>query len=53
MEELITMVANVGFPIVVSIFMIVRVDNTIKELLVAITKLTERIDAMEDKHRGE
>ena len=53
MEEIVQLIANVGFPIVVAVYMIVKVDKTNQELLLAITKLTERIENMEDKVKND
>ncbi|NPV27908.1 MAG: YvrJ family protein [Firmicutes bacterium] len=39
MEELVGQVANVGFPIVISIYLLVRIEKKLDDLTVAITQL--------------
>lgn len=43
MEELIAQVANVGFPIIVSIFLLVRVETKLDELTISINDLANSI----------
>ena len=43
MEELIAEVANVGFPIMVSIFLLVRVETKLDELTISINDLANSI----------
>lgn len=44
MEELLMSVANYGFPMVVSIYLLVRVESKLEELSTAITRLGQVIE---------
>lgn len=46
MEYLIAQVANVGFPIAVSIYLLVRVENKIEGLTKSIYELSKVIESM-------
>ncbi len=43
MDEMFKMIGNVGFPIVVAIFLLVRVEQRMDALTAAITELREAI----------
>jgi len=43
MEQLIAEVANVGFPIIVSIFLLVRVETKLDDLTISINNLNSTI----------
>lgn len=43
MEELLNLVANVGFPIAVAVYLLVRVESRVNILTQAITELREAI----------
>lgn len=43
MEEMLKMIANVGFPIVVAAFLLIRVEQRIDDLSAAINELREAI----------
>lgn len=40
MEELLMQIGNVGFPIVLSMYLLVRVESKMEQLTVSIQKLT-------------
>ncbi len=44
MEEFLTQISNVGFPIVVSMYLLVRFEGKMEELTKSITKLTDVLD---------
>lgn len=44
MEELIAQIANVGFPIVVSMYLLVRIEGKMSELTRSINKLTDVLE---------
>ncbi len=46
MEELMAQVANVGFPIAVSIYLLVRVEAKIESLTSSINELSRVIEAL-------
>ena len=48
MEELISIVSNVGFPIFIAMFLLIRVENKIDQLIGAFMDLTESISRMMD-----
>ena len=43
MENIITNISNVGFPVVVSVFLLLRFEKKIDELTKAITELVSKI----------
>lgn len=47
MDELISNIANLGFPIVISIFLLVRVESKLERLTISIEKLTNAITRIE------
>lgn len=51
MEEILKMVGNFGFPIVVSAYLLVRIEGKLNELSVSITELAKAIAVL--KVRGE
>lgn len=44
MEELIAQIANVGFPIVVSMYLLVRIEGKMSDLTRSIDKLTDVLE---------
>lgn len=46
MDELFSQIANVGFPIVVSIYLLVRVEAKLDNLTVSITELSKAIEGI-------
>jgi hypothetical protein len=49
MEELLKLITNYGFPIVVSVYLLVRLEKRIADLEKAILILTEKIENLTDK----
>jgi hypothetical protein len=49
MEDLLKLITNYGFPVVVSIYLLVRLEGRIAGLEKAITILTEKIENMVDR----
>ena len=48
MEELISIVSNVGFPIFIAMFLLIRVEQKIDQLIGSFMDLTESITRMMD-----
>ena len=46
MEQLFGMIANVGFPIAISVYLLVRIENQLKKLDQSIQDLTRTIHGM-------
>ncbi|MEA1960469.1 MAG: YvrJ family protein [Bacillota bacterium] len=46
MQDLLNMIGNVGFPIAVSVYLLIRVENKLNDLTEAIGDLREAIIAM-------
>ena len=46
MEQLLTQIGNVGFPIAVSVYLLIRVENQLGNLTTAIGELREAIITM-------
>ena len=44
MEELLVQISNVGFPIVLSMYLLIRIEGKIEELTKSIGKLTDVLD---------
>lgn len=44
MEEVMTYISSVGFPIVVAMYSLVRLEGTIRENTIVMTKLYEKLD---------
>ena len=44
MEEITTLISNVGFPIALATYIIVVVNKSIQELTKAVTVLSEKLD---------
>lgn len=44
MEDILSQVANLGFPIVVSIYLLVRIENKLDNLTQSISELARVID---------
>lgn len=49
MEELFTGLANFTFPIVMAVYLLVRVEKKIENLTIEITKLTTQISVLSEK----
>lgn len=47
MEELLKLVGNFGFPIVVSAYLLVRIEGKLNELSTSITELAKAIAVLE------
>ncbi|WZL78763.1 YvrJ family protein [Eubacteriales bacterium mix99] len=47
MEELVGLIANVGFPIVISVYLLVRIENQLKNLDQSIQDLTHTIHGID------
>ena len=45
MDELFNLIANVGFPIAVAGYLLIRIESKIDSMTVAITQLTSAVDA--------
>ena len=43
MESLTNLVSNVGFPIAITVFMLIKMDNSFKELSESVKSLTKEI----------
>lgn len=43
MEEMLTLVGNFGFPIVLSAYLLVRIEGKLSEILISITELTKAV----------
>jgi hypothetical protein len=52
MEELLNLVGNVGFPIAVAAYLLIRIEGKLNELTVAITGLREAIIAVPREQWG-
>ena len=46
MDELVPLVANLGFPIVVSLYLLIRVEKRLEELITIIKEANENITKM-------
>ena len=46
MEQLLGMIANMGFPIVISVYLLVRIENRLENLSQSIQALTRAISEM-------
>ena len=46
MQELMTPIANLGFPIVLSIYLLVRLENRMENLTESLQELARSIDSM-------
>lgn len=47
MEDILTLVGNFGFPIVVSAYLLVRIEGKLNELSTSITELAKAIAVLE------
>ncbi|AHF08041.1 YvrJ family protein [Desulfitobacterium metallireducens] len=47
MEEILTMIGNFGFPIVVSAYLLVRIEGKLNDLSTSITELAKAIAVLE------
>ncbi len=47
MQELFTPIANLGFPIVLSIYLLVRLENRMENLTESLQELARSIDSMQ------
>lgn len=46
MEDIYSNIANLGFPIVISIYLLVRIEGKLNELTMSINELTKVISSM-------
>jgi len=46
MEQMLSLVSNMGFPIVVSIYLLVRVESRIQELARSINELAQAVASL-------
>ncbi len=46
MEDILTMIANFGFPIVVSAYLLVRIEGKLEKLTAAITDLAQVVGGL-------
>jgi hypothetical protein len=46
MQDVLTMIANFGFPIVVAVYLLVRIESRLEKLTVAITDLAKVVGEM-------
>jgi hypothetical protein len=49
MEDILTMIGNFGFPIVVSAYLLVRIEGKLNELSTSITELAKAIAVLQVK----
>jgi hypothetical protein len=47
MEEFISMIANVGFPIAVAAYLLIRIEGKLCQLTSAITELRQAINSLQ------
>lgn len=47
LEDLVSIIANLGFPIAISIFLLVRIEGKMEKLTESITALSNTIASME------
>ena len=50
MEEWISMIGNVGFPIVVTLYLLQRIESKLDSVIVAIEKLPQQMTRYEAPH---
>jgi len=50
MQELFTPIANLGFPIVLSIYLLVRLENRMENLTESLQELARSIDSMKQSN---
>lgn len=48
MEELFMQISNIGFPIVLSMYLLVRIENKMEQLTASIQRLTAVLDEKEN-----
>jgi len=49
MDELITLITNVGFPIAITVFLLIRFDGMIQNLVKSQERMTETIERLYNK----
>lgn len=52
-DEIIMLISNVGFPVAVSSYLLVRLDQRLEELSKAFTSLTKVIESASEHQRSE
>ena len=52
MEEMLKLVGNFGFAIVVSSYLLVRIEGKLNELSVSITELSKAVAVLESLRKG-
>lgn len=50
MEQLLGLIANMGFPIAVSVYLLVRVENRLMALAESIHELARAVNSMKNTH---
>lgn len=48
MEDLLSQIGNIGFPIVVSMYLLMRLEGKMEQLTVSISKLTDVLEKNKD-----
>lgn len=51
MEELISIISNVGFPIFIAMFLLIRLETKIDQLISAFMDLTDSINQLVDEKK--
>ena len=51
-QDFISIISNVGFPIFIAMFMLIRVENKIDKLIGAFVDLTDSINELINVHQG-
>lgn len=52
-EQLIGVVSNVGFPIFIAMFLLIRIENKIDQLISTFMDLTDAITELIDGYKGQ
>lgn len=50
MQEVIPFISNVGFPIFIAMFLLIRIENKIDQLIGTFMDLTDSINALVDRY---
>lgn len=51
-QDFISIISNVGFPIFIAMFLLIRVENKIDKLIGAFVDLTDSINELINVHQG-
>ena len=49
MEEIISIISNVGFPITIACYVIITLNKTLQDNNAILTKLVEKVEVIENK----